>query len=437
MTRPQPTWLIWIGAILTFAGCHHGEPRALTSDVPTQTILPVVAADEPVLDLPQMPYTQPAVPPPARNPAFWTQRGLDLGECVTLAAWNSPAARALDARRAALACERQQRRADPSHAKNQASELLETALALQADEIRNNDAGDVAEIFFQLAQAEAQEAIARKSQNELAAALRASHAQVERGLAVQDVDNGLRRQEVELRSKRLKLLEAIDRLSLSLREKLVLAPEEGDWLVRPLIDWRTIPDLPDEESAVSIGLASRPQLRLLRHILHEIDHSSLAVAQQLLATIHPLLGIITPGPSHVGMTVIAIAAGLHGREPEAVSRFRSQVQSALASRERAVAAEIRDAARGVHYHIDSIPVARERYGLRADELSRLQTKAGRGLTPALDLSTARLALFEAESQWIAAIIDLKVQQVRLERAQGLLSGCVPEGSSPAIESAQQ
>ncbi len=171
---------------------------------------------------------------------------------------------------------------------------------------------------------------------------------------------------------------------------------------------------------MSVGLANRAQLRLLRTIILEVDPASLAVAVQLVATIHPLLGIMAPKGSQVALATMAIAAKVHCEEPEAVSQFREQARAILAERERAIEAEIRDAVLGIIYHVHMVSVARDQYRLRAEELNRLLAKAGRGLTPSLELSNARLDLFAAESQWIDEVTELKVQQVRLEQAQGLL-----------------
>ena len=424
MARQRPIRSIHLLIVLASAGCHQVQPRVVpdgfSSTGPAPTILPVVPADDPVPDFLRRSVASPALALPGGDPALRIHRRLELSECVYLAARNSPLANSLDAKRSALPCGYPRSHFDLGKSERQANELLATALALQADEVRNQDAGKAAEVFFHLAHAEAQAAIVRRSQAEVVQAIGASHDQIERGLPVQDVHNRLRRQEVELRGERMKLGETIDRLSLGLRETLVLASDDADWLVRPLVDWQSSPDIPDAESAVAVGLANRAQLRLLRTIILEIDQASLPEAGQLLATIHPLLGIVAPGASNLILATTAIAAKVHKTEPEPVTKFREQALGVLAWRERAVEAEIRDAAFGVQYHVHMVRIARDRYDLRADELNRLLAKAGRGLTPSLELSTARLELFKAESQWIDEVIELRIREVRLAQAQGLL-----------------
>ena len=256
-------------------------------------------------------------------------------------------------------------------------------------------------------------------------ALGASRAQMDRGLSVEDLHNRLRRQDVELRLKRTKLRETIDRLSLGLRQTLILDPADSDWLIRPLVDWQATAQVADADYAVSVGLANRAQLRLLRTIISEIDQASLPVAGQLLATIHPLVGIMAPSASHFALAAVVITAKLHSTEPEAVSKFRDQVRGILAWRERAIESEIRDAVLGLRHHVHEVSIARDKYTLRADELNRLMAKADRGLTTNLELSTARLELFEAESQWIDEVTELWLLQIRLEQAQGLLATSAP------------
>jgi hypothetical protein len=190
--------------------------------------------------------------------------------------------------------------------------------------------------------------------------------------------------------------------------------------------------MPDAKSAVAVGLTNRAQLRLLRMIVAEVDQYSLPLAEQLLATIHPLLGVVAADASPLGPVTTAIAGKLHKGEP-AVSRLGEQAHAVLAGRERSVVAEIRDAVLGVQYHIHLLSVARDKYNLRTQELNRLLEKAGRGLTSLLDLSTARLDLLQAESQWIDEVIELRIQQVRLEQAQGLLAPWLPAAApSPNV-----
>ena len=104
-----------------------------------------------------------------------------------------------------------------------------------------------------------------------------------------------------------------------------------------------------------------------------------------------------------------------------MSKFRDQVRGILAWRKRAIESEIRDAVLGLRHHVHEVSIARDKYTLRADELNRLMAKADRGLTTNLELSTARLELFEAESQWIDEVTELWLLQIRLEQAQGLLA----------------
>jgi hypothetical protein len=425
VVSPRPFRSIYPLIVLAFAGCHQGQPRVLPDGFRAPTILPVVSADDPVPDLLRRPVTLPIVALPGGDPALHLYRGLELSECVALAARNSPVASSLDGKRSALPCDQPRSHFDPGKSKRQANKLMAMALALEADEVRNQDAGKAAEAFFHLAQAEAQAAVVRRSQAEVDASIGASRDQMRRGLPVQDAHSKLRRQAAELRLKRMKLGETIARLSSGLRSTLILAPDDADWLVRPLVDWESSPDIPDADYAVAVGLANRAQLRLLRTIISEIDQASLPVAGQLLTTIHPLLGVMAPRPSHVTRITIALAAKLHSTEPEAVSQFREQARGILAWRERAVEAEIRDAALAALYHVHLVSVARDKYALRTEELNRLQEKASRGLTPSLELSTARLELFEAESQWIDEVTELRLQQVRLEQAQGLLSTPAP------------
>ena len=426
MARSNAISSICFLVVLTSSGCQNVPIQTYgdssTSNNLVSTTLPPVPADDRLPDPLQTAATHPPLDAPKVDPAPRNYRGLDLRDCLSLAARNSPLAAALDAKRSALACDTGRHQLGPDGSKARSNRLLGTALALQADEIRNQDAGKAGETFFNLVRAEAQEVIASRSQANLQAALGTVHIQSGRGLPVQEIENRLRREEVELRAKRAKLSESIDRLSLVLRETLGLAPADADWVVRPLIDWQAGTAIPEAEVAVAIGLANRPQLRLLRTTILGIEQGSLPVAGQVLSTIYPLLGPAASGISYVELTVAAIAAKVHKTEPLAVTQLREQTRGVLAWRERAIAAEIRDAVLAVKYQAQQVSVARDKYALRAAELKRLEEKAGHGLTPSLELATARLDLFEAESLWIDQLIELRVQEIRLQQAQGLLAG---------------
>jgi hypothetical protein len=432
MASPRPIRSIFVLMALASVGCrqvpHRMVPDGSTSTGPAATTLEVVPGNDRLPDPLQTSATRSAPALLADDPALRTYRGLELRTCVVLAAWNSPLANALDVKRSAVSWDCPPRHLGLGSAKARAGRLEATVLELEADEIRNQDAGKAADVFFQLARAQAQETIVRRSQDEVKAALAAATIQIERGLPVHDAEIRLRRQDVDLRAKRVKLSETIDRLSLALRETLVLAPADGGWVVRPLVDWQAGPDIPEAEDAVSLGLANRPQLRLLRFVVCDVDQGSLPAAGQFLATIHPLLRPAAPG-SFLGLALAAVAAKVHKEEPRAVVQFREQARSVLAWRERAIAAEIRDAAIAVKYQAHQVPVARDKYALHAAELKRLEEKARRGLTNSLELSLARLELFEAESQWLEQLIELRAQEVRLEQAQGLLWMSIPSAQS--------
>ena len=130
---------------------------------PAPTNLPVVVADDPVPDVLRQSARMPAVALPASGPGLRVYRGLDLRECVGIAALNSPLASALQAKRSALSSAPPRCHLYPGKSRRQADRLLATALALELDEVRNQDAAKVADALFASGQAQAQEAVARRA----------------------------------------------------------------------------------------------------------------------------------------------------------------------------------------------------------------------------------------------------------------------------------
>ncbi len=437
MTRLKILAIIWPLLMLSSTGCEHTRLHTSSDPIipsrplgPVATVLPFVTGDEPVLDPALMPVSYPPMLRTDGSRSPRTYRALDEAQCVCLAVRNSPIANALDTKRASILASMPRHLLHPANSTSDSKQLLATSMGFEANEYRNQDAGKAMETYYRLAQAEMQESILKQSQTEVDGALAAARTQFERGLPVGEVYNDLRRQETDLRGKLLKLADTIDRLNLVLKSSLELGPRNEDWVVKPLFNMLATPAIPDADDAVRIGLATRPQLLLLRTIITCVDERTLKIAEQILSAINPVLAIAVPGG---GGKVADCLAAMHGEEPERVTQFRTRVQKILAARERTVESEIRDAVIEIHTSVGMIANSRDQYMLRTEELKRLESKSDRGLTPSLELATVRLEILGKQSQWVDEVIALNLNRAKLAEAQGLLgmSPCRPQPETAA------
>ncbi len=292
------------------------------------------------------------------------------------------------------------------------------ALTHEANEIRNREIGAALEVFFRLAQAESREEILRKSKDEMGRALESMRAQLQRGLLVQESYDTLRREDIELRGKQRELYWTIERLNRVLTYAVSGSASTDAVLIKPTLDWSIALVNPDPDRAIAVGLASRPQLLLLRTIVAASDSDTLPMMDKILGSANPLLAIELPGRYQPLLS--RLAAGLHHQEPAAVCRGRDRARQILAWREQEVIEEIRNAALGVAAAADKVAIARERSQALAAELDRTVAKAKRGLTPSAEVSSARLALLRAQSPVVDDVIEWHIQGLKLAQAQGIL-----------------
>jgi hypothetical protein len=395
----------WSGEALDQVG-HHRKPPA---QPPCRALveLPLVAGFEGLPD-----PVRAAIPPPMPGlpPLPRTYRGLDAHQCASLAASNSEEAAVIDSRRAAVEAELPRHGSDPSR------QMLIKGLTYEAAEVRNQDACKALTLFYRLGQAQLQEEVLRRSQFEVAGALRSAKEQLDRGQQDgRDAFDALRLRQVDLVSKQVELAGTIERLNVSLGSLIAAAPVDGDGLIRPQVDWEEIRPAPEASEAVAVGLAQAPQLLMLRTIVADVDEKSQSAVEQLLAAVSPLAGStgrVGPAP---GLATILQALKHPKAKRESAETVRARARQTLAWRERNLETEIRAAVLHIASGLQEVAAARDYHALRLEELDRLQKMSDRGLTPALKLSIARLEVLKSQGRWVDLAGELEVRRVELDR----------------------
>lgn len=396
----------------TEARAQRNHHRAIAPTPPCRTVveLPVVPGVE---VLPDPIRTQiPSIPllHPEQSRPFRIYRGLDAEECAALAAANSEEAAAIDARRAAIMAELPKHGTDPSR------QMLIKGLSYEAADVRNQDATKALTLFYRLAQAQLQDVILQRSQAEIAEAVRAAKERVNRGLlSAREVYDTLRLRQIDLVATQVELAGTSERLNISLRNLLGTSPSGDDWVVRPMVSWETVLSAPDAGESVAIGLASSPQLMMLRTIVAEVDQNSQSAVEQLLSSVNPLVGSSTRGAPSPGLVTLAQMLKSPRSKRDSAENLRMRARQIQKWRERSLEADIRASVLGLESGLQEIAVSRENYALRVEELDRLLKTSDRGLTTGLQISTARLDLFKSQAHWIDLIAALNVRRVELER----------------------
>ena len=339
---------------------------------------------------------------------------LDPEACRCLAAGNATVANLLELRRRADEADPPRR---PDRGAGPAWALRRELLHLDALEARNRSAGAALELYHQLAGVEARRERLRLGLADADAALAKAEAIKGRGLAPRRVDEeALRRRRLDLVDADLELAQARDRLRGELQGLIKLRSE---WTVPPLAE-SAGPETPiDPRAAVAIGLARRPELRLLRRLRACLDAEALPAARLVLARADPLLAL---GPIRPGCRL----GWGRGAEDE-LCTVRRQLDLLLADRERAVAEEVARSAGAVRARSAQVEVARAQVRSWEADVARAEARERQGLAPFVEALPARAGLLKAREALVGREVDRKVARARLAQAQGLLAeGCGPK-----------
>jgi hypothetical protein len=359
-------------------------------------------------------------------PAIATYQGLTEAECPCLAARASTLGNLLDHK--ARTSTQEEYRCQLKGEK--AREQFRTVLQHAADEARNRSAGDAMEAFYRLIEAEGRLAFLLLGVKEVNESLSRAEELRAKGLPLPVEISAVRKQLIDLRSDDVNLRIVI--LQLNARLKVLLGLASGDNSLWPLADLKVVPEKPEMDEAVDYGLHHRPDLAFLQALVDSLDAQSLAVANQALGGVNPLLG--EPSSS---LLFASLLACLDGRKTQLA---KQQVQTLLADRKRQAAEEIRQAVGLVVDRVQLVILAQQKVQNEQRRIKELEEKKAKGLEAQGELSTARLNLYKAQGEQVREVVNWKIARAQLRQAQGrLLEECrctdkVAVGAAP-IESA--
>jgi outer membrane protein TolC len=299
-------------------------------------------------------------------------------------------------------------------------------LHLAADEARDRAAGEAMESFYRLVEAEGRLSLVLLGLKDVDESIKKAEEMQAKGLHLPVELAVIRKQFTDLRSDEVNLRVGI--LQLNARLKFLLGLPCGDYSLWPLADLKVMPVETDICQAVDFGLHHRPDLALLGTLVYGVDLESLAVANQALAAVNPLLSE-TP-------TSACYALVHPGVMNSKIQSTQQQAQALLADRNRQATEEIRQAVGQSAYRVQLVILARQKVDIEERRIKELEEQKSKGLDVEGDLSTARLNLYKAQGEELREAVNWKIARSQLLQAEGRLlaepeSIDKPPGITPA------
>ncbi|MHB1423431.1 MAG: TolC family protein [Gemmataceae bacterium] len=340
--------------------------------------------------------------------------------CQCLAAKHAPMADGFDSQRRQL--EQQQAKANClcGGKSEKQRDFQESMLLYSALESRDQAAGTALEWYYQLAGAEAKADLLNDSLKSGSETLMRIEQLKKQGFPLPSPLEEYQRQILDLQLQQVRDQLTIEQLNTKLRLAMGFHSSPA---------WRIWPDpsaplctetLPEVEAAVNLGLSQRPQLLLLRNMIANLDRDTLGSARSFLQTINPLLAMSKPGPSCKLLKILGKILHIQPGQDDEVERVRAQLNDLLRERERAVAAEIREAVYEIGARREATVLARQAADTWQMRIDDLQKEKSQGLKGAFGLAAAHLDWYKARGEVVKEFLGWKIAAVKLKQAQGIL-----------------
>ncbi|MCA9262000.1 MAG: TolC family protein [Planctomycetales bacterium] len=287
-------------------------------------------------------------------------------------------------------------------------------LALWASKWRNNSAAEALTAYYQLAGLEARRHYLDKALEETSRSVRRVERFENLGLPVEIDGESLSIKESQLQEQALQLQFARLQLNGQL-QKLLGCPIDETQFFWPEIDWSVDAPVVDANAAVAEGLSQRTDIRALQLLQCQLEKGTLRVARGVLAVADATLGSVEPTEGWVHRLRCICC-----NEAELPVRCR-QIAMIYADTEQLATAEIKGAVYNIALQKQRVELARRGVEGRRNRLGELEEKRDVDDIPVFEISQARGALYEAESQLIECIVALRLAEVELRKTQGLIA----------------
>ena len=359
-------------------------------------------------------------------PAQADYHSLSAEECQCLAAAASTQGNSMAAERRSL-----QAGASRHHGLSEEDQLRIRALRASELEARNKSAGAALEIYYTIAEAEANLAILEASLREIDDALAKVKRLRGQGMQLPFDDGEFARQRLDMVYKQTDLQLKVGQLNAQLVRLLGLQSSDLDARIWPTTDWKVVVEPIDMDAEVEEGLSQRPEMQFLVTLPRYVNTKTLSVVRQIMAGAGGLLGSQSKFTGLVQLIGSRLCGKREAEERELPVR-RRQLAEYTEQRRLEITSEIQQAVRSVEAHLREIAIAKQQaaaWDERIDELTRKQQIDEASFA---EIASAKLQSFQAQSDETNRVVGWKIAQAKLKEAQGKLIGeCQGESSSAA------
>jgi outer membrane protein TolC len=285
---------------------------------------------------------------------------------------------------------------------------------MRAVDERNKAAANALRAFYRLAEAEAGLDGIDRSLPLLDRAIADARKIREQGITLTFDDSALERQRFETLDKREDVQLAILQLNERLAQLLgVDRPEEVRFW--PQVEWSITTEPLQMGTLVAQGMDQRADLAMLRRAQDGLNASTVSAARQLLAMTDVAMGQASP------ISVFLF----HDNHCECAACEelvrRRQLEQLTRHQEETAASEIRQAVHGVETRARQAALAGDTLKSWRKRLDDARTLRRNDRATQFDVYTAELSVINAETELLRQIVELRIAEVELKAAQGLLA----------------
>jgi hypothetical protein len=288
-----------------------------------------------------------------------------------------------------------------------------TAAELEA---RNNSAATALKLYYGLASGEFKLSLSRRGLAEFRDIDKKLGELRRRGVQIPFDASDFQRQQTNLEMNQVELELEIMQANFQLRKLLGLDSQDVGariWPTDPMIvDIQPM----DATAEVQIGLATRPEIRLLRGLNQTLDMHSLMALRQMFGGVNGLLGT---SDSKTCKLKVVFSHPLKDKHNELAER-RGQLARYTSQREQELSAEIQESVATIEYRLREIALAKALVDEWQHRLGDLEKERASGKSSFVDITGARLKLLDAQGALVKSIASWKAALVQLKELQGRL-----------------
>ena len=310
-----------------------------------------------------------------------------------------------------------------------AADLEGDLLAYKAVHARNETAADALELYYSLAEAEANRDFLEQSLAEVTTALEGLNDSKEAGFAVEEDYVNLLRRRNELVTRQVALRPAIHELNGKLYS-LLGVDWQGSTMIWPSIDMNVDTLSVDIEAVLNTAMELRADLKVLDVARRRLTEDNLSAISQLMRG------------ENISSSLLAGRPGgflLANDQTHRLLAAKSQLDMLRTAKYREVLDEIQSAVRRLGAASTQLALAREMLGTWNRTIVDLRDKRDAADATTLEMFAATMERIEAEQRVVHEITAYRIAEMKLEQAQGLLafecgygtrrSGCASQARS--------